>query len=108
MKESDKCTFCEETDDLFHFFYNCHESNAFWDSLNLWLGNNSLENPRLGNLEEIELLFGIRHTDDEDFRLNFIILLGKFFIYREKLFGYGRLDLYKFLMELKPEMPARV
>lgn len=73
----------------------------FWDSLNLWLSDNSLENPLLGALDETEFLFGIRNTDEEDFRQNFIILLGKFFIYKEKLFGSGNFEIYKFLMELK-------
>lgn len=50
-------------------------------------------------LLEYEFLFGIEGDSLQDQRLNYILLLGKFFVYREKVFNQGDLDVYKFLAE---------
>lgn len=101
IRESSTCSFCEEEDDLYHFFLGCSDTNTFWTSVDLWLQENSLTTQSLGNLSEIEFLFGIPSLEPEDYRRNFILLLGKFYIAREKVFGEGKLDTYAFLMELK-------
>lgn len=53
------------------------------------------------SMSEIEFLLGLIDTNEMDFRLNFLLLFETFFIYKEKIFGEGRLNPYKFLVELK-------
>lgn len=52
-------------------------------------------------LTETEFLFGILDTDDIDFRINFILFVRKFLVYKEKIFGEGQLDPCEFIVELK-------
>lgn len=85
----------------FHFFYQCRISFEFWQSLSLWLTNNSDTVTLPRQLEATDFLFGIRESNDNAHRLNFILLLGRFYIYRQKLFHQGHLDTYAFLVELK-------
>lgn len=101
IKTSNQCTFCSEKDDILHYLYLCPDTCAFWQSLSLWLTNNSdaVSLPR--QLEVTDFLFGIRDNDAKSHRINFIILLGKFYIYKQKLFHGGSLDTYAFLVELK-------
>lgn len=75
--------------------------DEFWQSLSLWLTNNSdiVTLPR--QLEITDFLFGIRERDEIAHRLNFLLLLGKFYVYKQKLFHDGVLDTYAFLVELK-------
>lgn len=101
VKESVECSFCGDRDDLYHFFYGCPETKAFWASLGKWLRQNSAVIALPRTISEVEFLLGILDTDEMDLRLNFILLLGKFYIYKEKVFGKGLLEPYKFLVELK-------
>lgn len=101
IKDSVECTFCGGRDDLYHFFYGCQETKVFWASLGKWLRHNSAIVTLPRNISEIEFLLGIIDTDEMDFRLNFLLLFGKFYIYKDKVFGEGRLDPYQFLVELK-------
>lgn len=101
IRESKTCSFCNDWDDLVHFFYYCPATVDFWDSLALWLTSNSDVISFPEDIEEPEFLFGINDRGDDAKRLNFILLYGRFYIYKQKVFGNGELDTYKFLVELK-------
>lgn len=101
IRASDKCMFCDGRDDIIHFLYQCPNTCNFWQSVSHWLLNNSelVHLPR--QLEVTDFLFGIRGEDHSEKRVNFILLLGRFYVYRQKLFHQGVLDVYAFLVELK-------
>lgn len=101
IKSSAECSFCGSRDGLYHFFYGCAETKIFWARLGNWLRQNSAIIALPRRMVELEFLLGMMDTDEMDFRLNFILLFGKFFIYKEKVFGKGHLEPYKFLVELK-------
>lgn len=101
VKDSEECSFCHGRDDLYHYFYGCNDTAVFWKGVCKWLKNNSAVITVPRNIPELEFLLGIVDTDEIDFRLNFILMLGKFYVYREKIFGDGLLEPYKFLVELK-------
>lgn len=46
-------------------------------------------------------MFGIAGDSIEDFRINYIMLLARFYIYREKIYNEGFLSVYEFLIEFK-------
>lgn len=103
VKDSPRCTFCNEIDDIMHFLFECNETNEFWDSVGHWLQHNSEDTTIPDELSETDFLFGFNNTgnDTEMFRINYIMLLGKFYVYRQKTFANGELDPYTFLVELK-------
>lgn len=101
VKNSDICDYCGGMDDLYHFFYGCEHTPPFWAGLGKWLRSNSAIVALSRSISELEFILGIIDTDDIDFRVNFILLLGKFYIYRQKIFAQGALDPYQFLVELK-------
>lgn len=101
VKNSEECSFCSNRDDLYHFFYGCEDTAKFWKGVCKWLRTNSAVITIPRNIAELDFLLGLIDTDEIDFRLNFILMLGKFYVYREKVFGDGLLEPYKFLVELK-------
>lgn len=95
------CSFCTEMDDLFHFMYGCQKTKEFWDSLAAWLRHHSNAVRFPYNILEYELLFGVYGNSVKEHRLNYILLLARFYIYREKIYNDNNLDVYRFLVELK-------
>lgn len=53
------------------------------------------------NMMEYEFLFGLSGDSLKEKRYNLMLLFGKSFVYREKLFNNGDLEVYKFLCESK-------
>lgn len=92
LRGTAQCSYCEEVDGIYHSFMGCSGTEKFWNDVDIWLQGNSLSTPLLGTPSEIHFLFGFPIVDEEDFRRNFILLLGKFHIYREKIYGKSHLD----------------
>jgi len=78
MIESPMCTFClKEVEYLEHLLFYCDATKDFWRAFSSWLSN---QNVSLDNLrfENTLLVF----NNNEDFIiLNYLILLGKFFLF---------------------------
>ena len=78
---SNKCLHCFNTDTLEHHFYYCPVSTKFWGEVNHFLHNTISVKI---NVSVCEILFGIFNylNNDSDVFLiiNFIILLGKWFL----------------------------
>lgn len=51
-----------------------------------------------------DFLFGIPNTERNAKVINFILIFTKFFIYRQKLFHQGALELIQFLRELRKRL----
>ena len=53
---------------------------------------------------EQNILFGVPLVDNESLVLNFCILYGKFYIYKQRLFGGNIVSLDTFLVSLKSQL----
>ena len=78
---SNKCLHCFNTDTLEHHFYYCPGSTKFWGEVNHFLHNTISVKI---NVSVCEILFGIfnylNNNNDAFLIINFIILLGKWFL----------------------------
>lgn len=98
IKESDTCSYCKGTDDLQHFFWSCPSVEAFWHKIENWLELNANIHSKFNVLQTI---FGLAKTDPQAKVITFISLFAKHFIYRQKLFYAGQLEIIQFLRELR-------
>ena len=81
--ESNKCLYCEEIDTIEHRLYACEQSKLFWKRVQIWMRDNlEVSFP----LTVCEVLFGINmNSGDQNIKvINFIILLGKWYINNTK------------------------
>ncbi len=95
IKNSNICSFCNETDFLPHFFARCRKVNNFWKYWYNWwkiLTNQDVMN-QYNDLEEC-ILMGFPETADEILALNYYILHTKYYIFIQRLFNNNELDLY--------------
>ena len=79
---TDKCNTCQQLDNLEHYFYYCQGCREFWEKIQTWI--NSLYDSELQiNVEQV--IFGYLTENAYFVQLNYCILYGKWFIYRQKL-----------------------
>lgn len=91
MVASDLCEVCNHRDDLLHFFFECTEVKPFWDSLATWIDQNEEMIDFPEDLSEEEFLLGTLACNPKHYLLNFVVMWAKFFVYKSKIFGDGRL-----------------
>ena len=96
--DSPLCGYCQENDDLAHFFISCPYVKEFWVAIFEWIS--TVYETQL-NIHDIEILFGIEGDDEYREALNFIILIGKYFIYRHRINDIHILNLYTFKADLR-------
>lgn len=103
IKQEDVCSFCNPptSDTLQHFLFSCPKSADFWRSFCRWLATQA--NFHI-NLTEEEFLFGVPRGTPQARSINFLTILVKHFIFRQKLFHSANLDLTHFLRELKSKL----
>ena len=72
----------EETETLEHFFFYCERVRIFWNEV-----NNILQSQKLISIpfDVKDIFFGMVHKVNNKVLINYIILEGKYFIYRSKL-----------------------
>ena len=85
LRENPICDNCCEIQTTKHLFFGCTVIKTFWDNIQAWVKSNlQITIP----LSVTDILFGIPTYDDQLlFSLNFIILQGKWYIFRNKLSG---------------------
>lgn len=101
IRQDDLCPNCGERDTLQHFFLDCSTVQEFWTKLGDWLAANA--DFRLP-LTPSTVLFGKPYDSPTDKISNFILLVAKFFIYRQRLFHGTDLNIIQFLMELRNKL----
>ena len=78
ISQSNICNSCKEVDGVEHHLFYCVDSKLFWKRVKEWMIGN------LGfgfELTVCEVLFGIPNSNNADTKLlNFLILMGKWFI----------------------------
>lgn len=98
IRRDDTCSFCPEVDSIVHFLFTCPIVVTFWREVSSWFAR---EVDVQLQISPRAFLFGVPDSLPQAKIINFIILFAKFFIYRQKLFHQGSLDLTHFLRELR-------
>ena len=102
LVEKPSCTYCNDTDDISHFFLFCPKVNEFWNVFFNWwntLGDIQIQYD-CESLEE-SILFGFQAEGDILNVLNFCILLAKYYIYKQRIHNNNSIDFYQYLVQLK-------
>ena len=79
IKESPQCDLCQNIDNIEHYFYYCEHSHTFWQQVEMWMA--SCLSVKI-KFTVLEALMGFLNYDSELFFIvNYIVLLGKYYIY---------------------------
>lgn len=96
--DNDTCSFCNDSDTIEHFLFKCPAVKSFWRQVTAWFERESDINLTVSLRT---FLFGIPTKAPQSKVINFLLLFSKFFIYRQKLFHKGSLELTHFLRDLR-------
>lgn len=83
-EDSDECKWCNDIETIEHFIFSCPHIRIFWNELFTWWHQITLTNIQL---ECMDIIFGINNPEHDNVlnALNFCILYGKYYIYRNNL-----------------------
>ena len=102
IKESKQCNFCDEEDNILHFFLYCNNSEIFWSSFfNWWC---KISEVVLDEILEDQIIFGFPCNTEMELVLNYCVLLGKWYMYSAKMREKNDFDLYGYLVQLKQRL----
>lgn len=101
IRQDDMCSYCQDQDSIQHFLFTCPATKTFWDNFCNWLAT---QVDIQIHMSTRLFLFGVPISNPQDRIVNFLLLLIKFYIYRQKLFHQGRLCLLQFLGELRARL----
>lgn len=104
IKQEDTCAFCDGTDTLEHFFYQCPISRRFWQRTFAWMRVASGQD--LSGLAMKEILLGVPNTFHQAKRTNSLLLISGYFIHRQRLFHNGDLCITHWENELRKRLLA--
>lgn len=99
IKDSHKCSFCDEVDTITHFFCECHTVRAFWSGLKSWCSQ--YLDIALDRLSMPEILLGVTRKVAGAKVMNWLIIQAKFYIQKRKLFHQANVALAGFLAEVR-------
>lgn len=105
LRDNAQCSFCEKEDSISHFLLECTPVRTFWTDLAEWCETNA--NIPMAHLSATEILLGISTgTTNRTIKKiqNWIILVAKFYLHREKLFNQGQFSVIAFLREAKKKL----
>jgi hypothetical protein len=102
IKDSDKCSVCEEEDTIEHHFVECRETMKFWKHIyNWWQSITETTIP----IHTYEILF-LYPNENEDIltnQFNFVLSQGLYYIYRNKI-GGKKIDPYELQVKIKQRL----
>jgi hypothetical protein len=105
IKQSKDCDNCKEVDTIEHFLVQCNDTYTMWQHIfNWWAANMEA----WFQLDTYEIIFGVPNEFNEPIvnQVNFIILYGKYYIYRNKKKNKP-MHLYEFLLDCKNQMEIK-
>lgn len=102
IKASDECELCGQVDTLVHFLFECPIVQTFWTAVCAWFGR--IEDLALESLSSKQFVIGAPRDVPKASAINFILMNIKFFIFRQRLFHNGNLDLLHWLREFKMKL----
>lgn len=94
---SSKCDKCDEIDHLLHYFVECSEVMRFWKRLENWWNSTTGINIIC---TQKHIIFGIFYDNIYYSHINYVLLIGKWYIYRQNL-NKRPICFYNFLKHLK-------
>ncbi len=90
------CDTCKIPDTIGHYIYSCASAKLFWSKLEKWWNTASIH-PVV--LTEKHVIFGLFYDLIHLSSINYVILLGKMYIYRQKM-NEKEISFKYFLIEL--------
>lgn len=102
VRDTDICQYCSHVDTLTHFFYSCPHVQPFWAALCNW--STQQINLQLENTALCHYMLGIPREHPQAKLANYIILVSKFYIFRQKLYHNADLNITAFLYELRNKL----
>ena len=87
IKNSPVCSYCDQTDDIGHFFFMCKNVYEFWKRICTWwntLDYDDADFPVFPNVKTV--IFGSQCITETVAVLNFCMFHIKYHIYRQQLF----------------------
>lgn len=102
IKQEDNCSYCDGRDTLEHFFYQCPISRRFWNLALDWFKEATGQSLSCLTLKEI--LLGVPRTFPQAKRANFLLLISRYFIHRQRLFHNGDLCVTHWTRELRKRL----
>jgi hypothetical protein len=105
IKQSNECDYCKEADTIEHFLVECTNTYTMWQHIFNWWASNM---EAWFQVNTYEIIFGVPNEFNEPIvnQINFIILSGKYYIYRNKKKNKP-LHLYEFLLDCKNQMEIK-
>lgn len=100
--ESPTCPSCGEIDSISHFFYSCTKVKAFWLQVGRWC--EGYVNLPLSGITMPQFILGVTHHARAPKIINWILLMAKFYIHRQRLFHSANFSLIGFLAEMKSHL----
>jgi hypothetical protein len=104
IKNNNICNFCNQTDNIQHFFIHCPKNKLFWKTWSKWWNDISKTNISNCNNTEECILFGFDGKDDLIQALNYSVLIAKEYMYLQKLTNDNKIDFLTYLPILKNKL----
>lgn len=105
IQGSEECGFCQEQDNIIYYLYECTLAQQFWRKATKWFNN--LTHSSLLDISRSQFVFGVPQTRTNWKIINWTLLVGKFFIQRQKLFHKEELHLIHFLAFMKDKLTVK-
>ena len=102
IKDSSTCNFCDKEDNLIHYFIQCKNVKTFWSCFYNWW--NRISEIIIEDVHEKHIIFGYPGNNDLVIVINYLIMLGKWFIYNIKLYEKNDIDFFEYLIQLKQRL----
>lgn len=102
IKDSHICSFCNQVDNITHFFYECCTVTPFWSDLTKWCKR--YLDIHLDRISIPEILLGVTRKLENTRVINFVITQAKFYIQKRKLFHHANIALVAFLAEVRSRL----
>lgn len=99
IKDDDKCSICDCIDSLEHFLVLCPPCEDFWRSVFRWI--KAATGWDLSGLSPKETLLGVPRDYPNAHQVNFLLLVSRFFIHRQRLFHGCNLNIIHWIREVR-------
>ena len=102
LKDTNKCNLCNEVDSIEHLLFWCQDSKSFWKNVENFLANTQNLSFKFTLLE---VLLGIPCRKYSMLSIiNYVLLLGKWFIHKSKIVNSEEIDFLEFINILKKKL----
>jgi hypothetical protein len=105
LVDTPNCKYCQNIDDIKHFFLFCPKVTLFWNTfLNWWNHLGDICIPHQYECLEESILFGFQAGGEISTVLNYCILIAKYHIYCQRIHNDNNVDFFRYLFELKNKL----